>query len=375
MDRAALERFLHLAVPEGHLIDYKCALTEGSQNKQHHEFLKDVSAFANANGGHLLLGVREPSAGLRIEEQIVGIEGGDELAHNLERLCASGAIDPRIPGIRFHTILVGENRHVLIVQVPPSIGRPHMITYDKRTSFHIRHSESVQQMTAHDIRESVLRSASAENRAQHYLLTAASEVLEYFSREWPTLLLQTMPLIAPTTRIDTNSPRVVACLRSDQRVTTFGADFCLSSMPAPRPTLHGVLGTNSRTEARWITEVHRNGYSAVSYRLHEDFTPGRDLRTPRFYIWEQYRKLLEACCQFFDDVVTATEHDVPFVLKCRLLNAREVALRTDSGNSSAWNRTEINLPDGFRQTGESFAPFARDCFELLHNAFGVRLRQ
>ena len=117
-----LLRFLSLSIPEGHQLEYKTDLTAGSQTKQYHEFLKDVSAFANASGGILFLGVHQPSGDLDPKAQAVGIHAGDEVAHNLERLCASGAIDPRITGLKFHVIPIGSNKHVIIVSVTPSMS-------------------------------------------------------------------------------------------------------------------------------------------------------------------------------------------------------------------------------------------------------------
>ncbi|OGR94013.1 MAG: hypothetical protein A2V88_16180 [Elusimicrobia bacterium RBG_16_66_12] len=50
------------AVAEGKLIDYK--LEVGTTREARKEFLKDVSSFANAAGGHLLVGVAEGPPGL-----------------------------------------------------------------------------------------------------------------------------------------------------------------------------------------------------------------------------------------------------------------------------------------------------------------------
>src|SRR3990172_9580263 len=92
----SLRKFLALSIPEGLYLDYKESLSGTSEKETKREFLKDVTAFANAAGGHLFLGVKEPSDGLSVENQLVGLDNGDALAQDLERL-ASSSIDPRIP--------------------------------------------------------------------------------------------------------------------------------------------------------------------------------------------------------------------------------------------------------------------------------------
>ncbi len=92
-------KFLSLGIPEGLYLDYKEGLSGTSEKDAEREFLKDVTAFANAAGGHLFLGVKEPSEGVSVESQLVGLDNGDAVAQALERL-ASTSIDSRIPGLR-----------------------------------------------------------------------------------------------------------------------------------------------------------------------------------------------------------------------------------------------------------------------------------
>ena len=62
----SLRTFLALSIPEGLYLDYKEGLSGTSEKETKREFLKDVTAFANAAGGHLLLGVKEPSENLSV---------------------------------------------------------------------------------------------------------------------------------------------------------------------------------------------------------------------------------------------------------------------------------------------------------------------
>ena len=94
LDEAGLRAFLDTAVPECLYLDYKISLSGSSDKDAKREFLKDVTAFANAGGGQLLLGVKEPADDLSVDDQLIGVEGAEALAQDLERLC-SASIDPR----------------------------------------------------------------------------------------------------------------------------------------------------------------------------------------------------------------------------------------------------------------------------------------
>ncbi len=58
INEADLTELLTAQVPEGLRIEYKQALY-GNSDADRKELLKDVSAFANAQGGHLIIGVEE----------------------------------------------------------------------------------------------------------------------------------------------------------------------------------------------------------------------------------------------------------------------------------------------------------------------------
>jgi hypothetical protein len=222
MDKDRLLAFLRKGIPEGHHIDYKVALSGKSKTKQYREFLKDTTAFANANGGHIFIGVKEPTKNKSPNDQIVGIPSGDNLAQDLERLASSGAIDPRIAGLIICPVLIEPNLWIVVVHVPPSLGRPHMVVYEKQSNFYIRHSESVQKMTSYDIRQAVLTSAAAEEQGKAYASEQHSRLSKAFIQSSPGFILQATPLIRPESPIDVFANNVIEALRSSDRNSRHG---------------------------------------------------------------------------------------------------------------------------------------------------------
>jgi predicted HTH transcriptional regulator len=189
LDYESLLKFIKLGLEEGAQVDYKEALSGTSKKESYKEFLKDISAFANAHGGLLIVGVKEPDDGLLLENQIVGITDGVNLSKDLERVAAT-SIDPRIPGLLIKTVQLPNNTHVIIVFIPPSMNKPHMVSYKKHRSFYIRHSASSVPMTAHEIRDTVLSSATSEGRARSYAETQQFETSEYLIKTEPGFLIK-----------------------------------------------------------------------------------------------------------------------------------------------------------------------------------------
>jgi predicted HTH transcriptional regulator len=101
ISEADLIELLTTKVPEGLRIEYKQALY-GNSDAEKREALKDTSAFANAFGGHLILGIEEQN-GLPIAIHGISSINPDEVMLRLEQLVLSG-IEPRIQGMRIRAI-------------------------------------------------------------------------------------------------------------------------------------------------------------------------------------------------------------------------------------------------------------------------------
>jgi hypothetical protein len=371
-DAEMLLEFLALQAPEGHHLDYKQALSGKSKSHRSREFLKDVTAFANANGGDILIGVSEPGATADVSSQIVGIADVETTAHDLERLAASGAIDPRIPGLVIHPFRINEDTGVILVHVPPSLGRPHMVKYEKHSSFHIRHSESVQQMTSFDIKQAVLTAASAELQAREYLTSMRSDFVRFFIENSPGFILHASPIIRPEAPLDVMASTVTEALRDKTRYEQHGGErFGLYSMPRPIPTIHGIQGRESSSDPIWLSEYHRNGYIGVAFKLTEYDKSGAKHDGP-YVLGTHHSHLFIAFAELCNSLVAASEFDTPYVLQCLFFNAQGTRFMPGGMRySDAYTRALIEWPMVVRQTGISFRETAEHWIDLLFNAYGL----
>ena len=90
--------------PESQTLDFKRELP-GPSSRFTHEFLKDVCAFANADGGDLVYGIAERNG---VADAITPItnSGPDEVSRRLTQMLDAG-IEPRLSGIAMHPVTIG----------------------------------------------------------------------------------------------------------------------------------------------------------------------------------------------------------------------------------------------------------------------------
>jgi len=373
LNKFALIEFLGKKVIEGHHIDYKVALSGEGKRGQRKNFLKDVTAFANASGGNIFIGVKEPEDELSIEDQIVGIENGESICKDLERVVRD-SIQPRIPGFQIRPIDVLENRVVIVAHVPPSTVRPHMVYYDHHQYFYIRHQESSDPMTIDEIRETFLSSLSAEARAKKYLEQQEVEVRAYdISDEFSILLLQGIPLFPLESHWDVFSEEFGDLVEGLKRSGRFRDGYDLRTFNRPKPNILGIEGIDN---GRHKTQIHRNGYISTTFFMPIEFyTPHRQDKAA--VLSSLHKSLFMAFNEICFDAIQITGNDLPFVLRCKLLNADSVLLDTESQllgtkYTDKYPKQEITWPDQVRLPGEDFSLIVSEWVERMYNAFGRR---
>ena len=149
--REDLEALVRDRVEEDAFLDYKARpYTRDAHDV--HELVKDVSAFANAQGGYLIIGIgpdqndpRKPG-GFRNVEDPEG-ERRRIIDHCIEK------IEPRLPELDIRAIAVGDDT-ILVCRVPESGQKPHCARPDREHHFFWRRYEDGNHlMSVPEIRE------------------------------------------------------------------------------------------------------------------------------------------------------------------------------------------------------------------------------
>lgn len=169
LDRIAIadiQELIDNQVHEGKTIEYKRDLP-GSSSDDRKEFLKDVSSFANADGGDLLFGVDAKDG---LPQAIPGISAPnhDDLRLQLENRLRD-ALHPRIPDVEFKFIAAGEREsYILLMRIKKSWAAPHRVIIGGHGHFYSRNSAGAYPLDVDQLRSAFLRAQSVEDRIREF---------------------------------------------------------------------------------------------------------------------------------------------------------------------------------------------------------------
>jgi predicted HTH transcriptional regulator len=100
-------------VPESKHLEYKSILP-GGQDSATKEFVADVTAFANADGGHIVFGISEDEDAVATTIVGISVESRDAEERRLADIIRSGT-EPRFSDFEFRWIDIEPNRSVLVL--------------------------------------------------------------------------------------------------------------------------------------------------------------------------------------------------------------------------------------------------------------------
>lgn len=148
---------------ESEILDYKEELIEDNK------LLKEVSAFANTQGGFLIFGIKEIGKGTYPEE-IAGIDNDRVNSERIEQIILDN-IQPRLE-VRFRTIQQNPRKKILIIQIPNSHLKPHMNGADKK--FYKRYQFEAAPMTETEVNDAYKKRFRGYQETEKYILNLLS---------------------------------------------------------------------------------------------------------------------------------------------------------------------------------------------------------
>ena len=209
--------------------------------------------------------------------------------------------------------------------------------------------------------------ADEETRAKKWNLIAS---------KGPSFLLQAVPLLPPISDWDVTGSDIENALRHGARGALrnrYGLAFVTGSRP--EIMLRGLQARDTRTDAWWVSEVHRRGYIGAAIRLWSGVENGDTKIELQNVIYASHCEAFEFFGRLCDDLVTASQTDVPYVLRGIVIKARGLRFEYGDrfrGDTDPYREPEIEFPATYRGAGESFTRATSRWCELLYNAFGMR---
>ena len=167
---ADLQLLVDNEVQEGKSIEFKRELyrldSATDKVKQHEELLKDVSSFANAEGGDLLIGVDAENG---IAKSVCGFNcpNPDGLKLQINELVQTW-VEPRLT-CAIHSVKTEDNKWVLIIRLQRSLLAPHRVVYQRRFGdFWSRNSAGAYRMDTSELRRSFTLSETIFERIKEF---------------------------------------------------------------------------------------------------------------------------------------------------------------------------------------------------------------
>ena len=169
---ADLKKLVTDRVPESIKLDYKRDnyrinnTNADDKEKQRKELLKDTSAFANSEGGDLIIGIDEDKGAAGT---VTGFETAD--ADGLKRQMIDIIRNGTDPNVAFsiHWVELSADRYVFIIRIRKSSHGPHKASYrGEPGTYWCRNSGGAHEMTPNEIAELSRQSKSLKDQIEDY---------------------------------------------------------------------------------------------------------------------------------------------------------------------------------------------------------------
>lgn len=158
-----LQELVENGVTESRTLEYKAAVY-GRNDEGKKETIKDITAFANTDGGHLIIGISEQN-GVPLSIEGIETDSIDKEIQRLESLLRDG-VEPRLIGHQIKSVPISRDRAAIVVHVPRSWTKPHR-TNSKH--FYVRNSNGVHEVSVNELRALFLSSQSEMDRIRSFV--------------------------------------------------------------------------------------------------------------------------------------------------------------------------------------------------------------
>lgn len=233
-------------------------ISDTARNK----ILKEVVAFANAHGGHIIIGIDESEGKPSRAAGIYSVPRCTELAERL-RIQARDCIEPRLPVFLTQGIVTKEDGSgVVVLRIPQSRLAPHRVKSTRICSY--RRNDRSEVMSMREIQDLVLQRNLAFERLDRRFEKRRSLFYDKYTANNPSYqkeLLFRITLIPTSTDLWLNDIKLTPSY--DCFLIDLGGRVIRLDQPSlhlrSRPILGGIRCSNDDDTLKVIQEVKRDG--------------------------------------------------------------------------------------------------------------------
>ena len=329
------------------------------------KFPKEIAAFANTNGGIIIIGMKEDDN--RLPTEITGtgmsLADFDEWLSSFRQVILS-RIRPHLHGVECKPVKLDDTNIAIVISVPKSYSRPHSVWDGNKDEFFMRYANGVAYMDIDDLRREFLYSSVTQEkirnfRRDRYAMILANECIGdlgnggklvfHIIPEWSFELGNSIDL----TRLERRDFRPLTGSSWNHR---FNADgYCLYSTPDYRSN-----------QIKTYTQFFHNGIvEATEIRLISNY------QHQVVYDWRPLQDALIKSLKGYGGHLEYCGVPKPWHITGAFLNVRGYVTTAWGGTSEPIDRDIVISQEGICTDEVSMESAMKPVFDSLSNAFGL----
>lgn len=372
--RALIER----EVGESRILDYKREMYSNSDADKR-DLACDISAFANANGGFLIIGIECDEESNKPVKDRIGIDSNG-LEARIESVCLDRIDEPLSNGRDYRIKIVplaNTDRVVLVIQIYESLRAPHMVSFQRQRYFYVRHGRQNRPADINDLRAIFEKVQGYMNKAEIFITERKTRLTNPNGAGfgWATLSVVPLMMRRDLVKVDEDTYAWFTRVAVYQGVR-------YSGFPAPgnlTPSIHGFSYDDRSGTSRVSKQlnVFRNG----SVELGVDLTPqdpNRRIVPTRWLAWTLLEALyfsgqLYRFCEYNGEVrallriVQAQGYRIQgrdfHFEHCKPFEGSELEDGTDTTSAQLLEQPEVALKGIMDRLFNAFGLYRSDCFD------------
>lgn len=364
-----IQGLIENGVTEGIGIDYKRD-AYGTSDDDKKEYLRDVSSFANASGGYLIIGVEE-RGGEPIEVAGISSSNIDAELQRYENL-ARDSLEPRIIGLRMKAIKLESGNFVLVLSIPQSWNPPHRANFKKTKRFFTRNSTGSHEVSVEELRALFTFSSDLAERIRLFRLQRLGKikagVTPFPVGKHGILVIHLVPLAS----FDKTGVYDLEAAHKSKQFATIDGNGNRRNVNMDGVYFSYDSGDDNREDCAYtqifrdgIVEAVASGYM-ISRSEYKNFVPWKRLN----------RDVFEALPRYLTGL-TELEVNAPYAVMISMLNFKDAAIEIGDffkDKMILTDREDIIAPEVLLQTNKldgEWHHIIRPSINAIYNAFGL----
>lgn len=365
--KSDLQALIDNQVFENRELEYKDYSFVGGKlpDKQRDKFMKEIAAFANTNGGTIIIGMQEDENRLPTKLSGAGMRLGDfdGWLSSFKQMVLS-RIRPHLHGIECVPVVLEDNNIAIVISIPKSYARPHSFWDGNKDEFFMRHVNGIMYMDIDDLRKEFLYTSGLQDKIKEFKRERISLILAnecvgdlgnlaklviHIIPEWSFELGNIVDLkqLYMNSSVHPLSGSSWNYRYNADGYCIFGASRLLHYIPTYTQFFHN--GIIEATEVRSIS-----GY-----------------REKEVYDWSALQGQLMRVITDYGSLLEMMDVPKPWHISASLLNAKGYVTSTCWDMSAPIERDIVNSLEGICTEDSPMQDALKVVFDSLSNAFGI----